>query len=85
MYGRDVHGARQESIPFFKRIIEDLTGNIVQELIYEEEREVLLVKFNWTEFLINIRWDSLALCTKDVIDQTNFWLEKQRMGKDAEI
>lgn len=70
---------RNERLPFWKQIIEDLTGYEITELFYDDEYE--LIEVIWKDkyrkqLVINIRMDSLRACTHDVIRQTYSWLER---------
>jgi hypothetical protein len=70
---------RNERLPYWKQIIEDLTGYEIFHLSYNNKFEFLEVI--WAEayrekLVINIRMDSLRACTHDVIRQTYSWLER---------
>ena len=70
---------RTERLPYWKQIIEDLTGYEIFHLSYNNKFEFLEVL--WAEayrekLVINIRMDSLRACTHDVIRQTYSWLER---------
>lgn len=70
---------RTERLPYWKQIIEDLTGYEIAELFYDNRTET--VKTIWADayrekLVINIRMDSLRACTHDVIRQTYSWLER---------
>lgn len=70
---------RTERLPYWKQIIEDLTGYEIAELFYDDKFEFLEVF--WADacrekLVINIRMDSLRACTHDVIRQTYSWLER---------
>lgn len=70
---------RTERLPFWRQIIEDLTGYEILHLSYNNKFEFLEVI--WAEayrekLVINIRMDSLRACTHDVIRQTYSWLER---------
>ena len=70
---------RTERLPFWRQIIEDLTGYEIARLVYDDNAEVLKVLWKDTErekLVINIRMDSLRACTHDVIRQTYSWLER---------
>ena len=68
----DIKGPRLESLPYWQRIIEDLTYQYVLRMDYNEEKEYLVVTFDdySPKLLINIRLDSLQACTRDVISRT---------------
>lgn len=77
----DVAGPRKASIKFYQRIIEDLLYEDVQEIIYHEKEEFFEVNFineHLPKLLINVRWDSIAACTRDVVSQTLSYREKIR-------
>ncbi len=70
---------RTERLPYWKQIIEDLTGYEIAELFYDNRTET--VQTIWADayrekLVINIRMDSLRACTHDVIRQTYSWLER---------
>lgn len=70
---------RTKRLPFWKQIIEDLTGYEIAELFYDNRTET--VQTIWADayrekLVINIRMDSLRVCTRDVIRQTYSWLER---------
>lgn len=70
---------RTERLPYWKQIIEDLTGYEIFHLSYNHKFEFLEVL--WAEayrekLVINIHMDSLRACTRDVIRQTYSWLER---------
>ena len=70
---------RTERLPYWKQIIEDLTGYEIFHLSYNNKFEFLEVL--WAEayrekLVINIHMDSLRACTRDVIRQTYSWLER---------
>lgn len=70
---------RTERLPYWKQIIEDLTGYEIAELFYDNRTET--VQAIWADtyrkkLVINIRLDSLRACTHDVIRQTYSWLER---------
>lgn len=70
---------RTERLPYWKQIIEDLTGYEIAELFYDNRTET--VQATWADtyrkkLVINIRLDSLRVCTHDVIKQTYSWLER---------
>lgn len=70
---------RNERLPYWKQIIEDLTGYEIARLVYDSNVEVLRVlwKDKYRERLvINIHMDALRGCTYDVIRQTYSWLER---------
>lgn len=68
----DIKGLRLVSLPYWQRIIEDLTYQYVLRMDYNEEKEYLVVTFDdySPKLLINIRLDSLQACTRDVISRT---------------
>lgn len=77
----DVTGPRKASTKFYQRIIEDLLYEDVQEIIYHEKEEFFEVDFNnqyLPKLLINVRWDSISACTRDVVSQTLRFREKIR-------
>ncbi len=77
----DIESPRIASINFYQRIIEDLTGNDVRGIGYNNEEEFFTVVFinpRLPKLFINVRWDSLQDCTYDVIEQTQAWIEEQR-------
>lgn len=70
---------RTERLPYWKQIIEDLTGYEIAELFYDNRTET--VQTIWADayrekLVINIRMDILRVCTHDVIRQTYSWLER---------
>lgn len=70
---------RTKRLPYWKQIIEDLTGYEIAELFYDNRTET--VQTIWADayrekLVINIRMDSLRACTRDVIRQTYSWLER---------
>lgn len=71
---------RTERLPFWKQIIEDLTGYEIAKLFYDDEYE--LIEVIWQDeyrekLVINIRMDSLRACTHDVIRQTYDWIASE--------
>lgn len=74
----DIKGPRLESLPYWQRIIEDLTYKYVERMEYNEEKEYLVVTFDdySPKLLINIRLDSLQACTRDVITRTIDYMDK---------
>lgn len=74
----DIKGPRLESLPYWQRIIEDLTYQYVLRMDYNEEKEYLVVTFDdySPKLLINIRLDSLQACTRDVISRTIEYIDK---------
>lgn len=77
----DSEGPRLASVNFYQRIIEDLTGEDVMGIGYDSEDEFFTVAFlnpRIPNLLINVRLDSLQACTKDVIRQTQAWIDEQR-------
>lgn len=77
----DNESPRIASVNFYQRVIEDLTGNDVMGIGYNPEDEYFTVAFlnpRIPNLLINVRWDSLQACTRDVIEQTQAWIERQR-------
>lgn len=74
----DIKGPRLESLPYWQRIIEDLTYQYVAKIDYNEEKEYLVVTFDdySPKLLINIRLDSLQACTRDVITRTIDYMDK---------
>lgn len=74
----DIKGPRLESLPYWQRIIEDLTYKYVERIEYNEEKEYLVVTFDdySPKLLINIRLDSLQACTRDVITRTIDYMDK---------
>lgn len=78
----DIESPRIASINFYQRIIEDLTGNDVMGIGYNNEEEIFTVVFinpSLPKLFIDVRWDdSLQACTCDVIEQTQSWIEEQR-------
>lgn len=77
----DNESPRIESVIFYQRIIEDLTGHDVMGIGYNTEKEFFTVLFT-NQYLpklnINVTGDSLQACTCDVIRQTQAWIEEQR-------
>lgn len=70
---------RMERLPYWRQIIEDLTGYEIARLVYDDNAEVLKVLWKDTErekLVINIHMDSLRICTHDVIRQTFSWWER---------
>ena len=77
----DIESPRIASINFYQRIIEDLTGNDIMGIGYNNEEELFTVVFinpRLPKLFMNVRWDSLQACTCDVIEQTQAWIEEQR-------
>lgn len=77
----DSEGPRLASVNFYQRIIEDLTGEDVAGIGYNSEEEFFTVAFlnpRIPNLLINVRLDSLRACTRDVIRQTQSWIDEQR-------
>lgn len=74
----DIKGPRLESLPYWQRIIEDLTYKYVERMEYNEEKEYLVVTFDdySPKLLINIRLDSLQAGTRDVITRTIDYMDK---------
>ena len=72
------HKARIESLPFFTRLVEDLTFSDVMDYHYYEEAEVLVFLLaNYDKVLrINIYGDSLQACTRDIVMQTQAFLSR---------
>lgn len=72
------HKARLESLPFFTRLVEDLTFSEVMDYHYYEEAEVLVFLLaNYDKVLrINIYGDSLQACTRDIVMQTQAFLSR---------
>lgn len=71
---------RLERIPYWKQIIEDLTGCGILFLLYDTKKEVL--KVLWADayraqLVIDIHMDSLRACTHDVIRQTYDWIASE--------
>lgn len=80
----DIESPRIASINFYQRIIEDLTGNDVTGIGYNNEEELFTVVFinpRLPKLFINVRWDDLQACTCDVIRQTQVWIERERNEK----
>lgn len=76
----DIESPRITSINFYQRIIEDLTGNDVMGIGYNNEEELFTVVFinpRLPKLFINVRWDDLQTCTCDVIRQTQAWVDEQ--------
>lgn len=77
----DNEGPRLMSLQFYQRIIEDLTGHDVLGIVYNSDLEFIITKFTnryLPELSINVTGDSLQACTKDVIRQTQAWIDEQR-------
>lgn len=77
----DEAGPRKASTEFYQRIIEDLLYEDVQEIIYHEKEELFEVNFineHLPKLLINVSWDSISACTRDVVSQTLSYREKIR-------
>lgn len=77
----DNEGPRLMSLQFYQRIIEDLTGHDVLSIAYNPEKECIIAVFTnlyLPRLIINVTGDSLQTCTKDVIRQTQSWIERQR-------
>lgn len=78
----DIESPRIASINFYQRIIEDLTGNDVMGIGYNNEEEIFTVVFinpSLPKLFIDVRWDdSLQACTGNIIEQTQAWIEEQR-------
>lgn len=72
---------RRARLPYWKQIIEDLTGFEIMDLTYNSDREYLEVFWadqHREKLFINIHMDSLRACTYDVIMQTNNWINRMR-------
>lgn len=77
----DNEGPRLISLKFYQRIIEDLTGHDVLGIAYNSDVEFIIVSFtnrHLPGLSINVTGDSLQTCTKDVIRQTQNWIDRQR-------
>lgn len=77
----DNEGPRLISLKFYQRIIEDLTGHDVLGILYNSDAEFIIASFTnkyLPELCINVTGDSLQACTKDVIRQTQAWIDEQR-------
>ncbi len=74
----DIAGPRLESLPYWQRIIEDLTYQYVAKIDYNEEEEYLEVIFDdySPKLLINIRLNSLQACTRDVVSRTTEYIDR---------
>ena len=74
----DVKGPRLESLPYWQRIIEDLTYQCVAKIDYNEEKEYLEVTFDdySPKLLINIRPYSLQACTRGVVSKTTEYIDR---------
>lgn len=75
------HLAREESIDFYQRIVEDLTGIDVTTIRYDRKREVFQFVFRESyakDLEINVALDSLSTCTRDLIRQTEAYIERMR-------
>lgn len=80
----DIESPRIASVNLYQRIIEDLTGHDVMGIGYNPEKEFFTVVFNnqyLPKLCINVTGDSLQACTKDVIRQTQNWIDGQRKEK----
>lgn len=81
----DIESPRIASINFYQRIIEDLTGNDVMGIGYNNEEEIFTVVFinpSLPKLFIDVRWDdNLQACTGNIIEQTQAWIEEQRKEK----
>lgn len=72
---------RRARLPYWKRIIEDLTEFEIMDLAYNSDREYLEVFWknqHMEKLFINIHMDSLRACTYDVIMQTSNWINRMR-------
>ena len=70
---------RMDQLPFWQKIIEDLTGLKMMLLIYNpksETLETLWRDMNRESIIINICGESLKECTHDVVRQTYKWIER---------
>lgn len=74
------HKARIESLPFFARLVEDLTYSEVIDYHYYEEAEVLVfVLANYDKVLrIDIDGDSLQACTRDIVVKTQAFISVKK-------
>lgn len=75
------HEAREASIPFYKRLVEDLTYWNVEEVTYDRKKESFRFIFRGAyaeDLYVNAFWSSLAACTSDVIYQTEEYIERMR-------
>ena len=72
------HEARLESLPFFTRLVEDLTYSDVIDFHYYEEPEVMVfVLTNYDKVLrVDIYGDSLQACTRDIVMQTQAFISR---------
>lgn len=70
------HQARKDSLPFFTRLVEDLTLSEVTKYFYKDEDEILVFYLlNYDKVLvINVFADSLQACTRDIVEQTHAFL-----------
>jgi hypothetical protein len=70
---------RRTKLPFFRKLIYDLTGYDIESIDYLESRELIVVKFMnpfKEDLIINIHLDSIEACTRDVIRQTINYVER---------
>ncbi len=75
------HEAREASIPFYKRLVEDLTYWNVEIVIYDRKKESYRFIFRSAfaeDLYINVFWLSLAACTCEVVLQTQEYIERMR-------
>lgn len=72
------HKARTESMPFFTRLVEDLTCSEVIGANYNRENEELTFALvNYDKVLrVNIYGDSLQACTRDIVMQTYAFISR---------
>lgn len=70
------HKARTESLPFYTRLVEDLTFSEVIGANYNRENEELTFALaNYDKVLrVNIFGDSLQACTRDIVVQTQAFI-----------
>ena len=72
------HKARLESLPFFIRLVEDLTYTEAIDSYYVEEEECLyfcLTNYN-NALRVNVFGDSLQACTRDIVMQTQAFISR---------
>lgn len=72
------HLAREESIDFYQRIVEDLTRQDLTMVYYDRASEIFRFVFASSyckDLTVPVALDSLEACTEDVITQTLQYLE----------
>lgn len=75
------HEVREASIPFYKRLVQDLTWWSVEKVIYDRKKESyrFIFKGSYAEDLyVSAYLQSLAATTRALILQTEEYIERMR-------